>query len=82
MSPEGMYLWMAGVHGAKTPLWLGFLQRNLVAVFWTVGQQLLLVGKTKGHWEEVWDHSQRTCTQRIIVHPPPFMLLQVKAREV
>lgn len=28
-----MYLWMAAVHGAKTPLWLGFLQRNLVAVF-------------------------------------------------
>lgn len=23
MSPEDMYLWMAGVHGAKTPLWLG-----------------------------------------------------------
>lgn len=83
MSPEGIYFWMSEVHGAKTPLWLGFLQRNLVAVFWTVGQQLLLVGKTKGHLgRSVGPFPENLYSGDYCASPPHFVLLQVKVREV
>lgn len=49
----------------------GSLQKNLAAVFWTMGQQLLLVWKKKQWetWEEVWGRFHGTYMQGIVGHP-------------
>lgn len=76
MSPEDMYLWMAGVHGAKTPLWLGVPAEKS-------GGSFLLVGQTKGHLgRSVGPFPENLYSGDYCASPPPFVLLQVKVKEV
>lgn len=73
---------MAGVHGAKTPLRLGSLRGNLVAVFWTVGQRLLLVGENTGTLGKKCGAIPMEAILGIIGLPHSFVRLQAKVKEV
>jgi hypothetical protein len=79
VSTEVVYLWMADARNPWSKRLLcgwSSLQGNLAAVFWTMGQQLLLVREEQWDtWEELWGHSHGTCMQGIIGHSHPLLAL-------
>lgn len=83
MSPEVMDLWMAGIHGAKTPLGLVFPAEKSSSSFLDSGTAPSS-GRERQQdtWEEVQGHSHGTFMQGIIGRSHPLVLLKVKVKEM